>query len=65
MSGSGITLTRAQLDAWAGFALTDEDVERIEEALPLSTLPDVVGTIAFAVRPDAVGEEDEDKEAQQ
>lgn len=65
MSGPGITLTRAQLDAWAGFALTDEDIERIEEALPLSSLPDVVGTIAFAVRPDAVGEGDEDEEAQQ
>ncbi|WP_159795693.1 hypothetical protein [Puerhibacterium puerhi] len=42
----GITLTRDQLEAWAGRQLTDDEVSDLDDALPLSSLPEVVGTIA-------------------
>jgi hypothetical protein len=45
-------ITRNQLNAWAGFTLTDEQVARIAESLPHSTMPEVVATIADDFRPD-------------
>src|SRR5258708_5446390 len=32
--GNGITLTRGQLEAWAGRALTDGEIERLDQCLP-------------------------------
>lgn len=42
----GITLTRGQLEAWAGFTLTDAEVEALDEALPNSSIPEAICTIA-------------------
>ncbi|MGW4890714.1 hypothetical protein ACWEQL_00365 [Kitasatospora sp. NPDC004240] len=54
MPDSGITLTRDQLDTWAGFTLTDEEVELLAATLPRSVLPDTIADIAFALRPASV-----------
>jgi len=50
MSDSGIVLTRDQLNDWAGFPLTDEEVERLDAALARSSLPETIGTIAYVLR---------------
>lgn len=42
----GITLTREQLEAWAGRELDDEEVVALELAIPNSSIPDAVATIA-------------------
>lgn len=56
-SSDGITLSRNQLSSWAGFTLTDEEVARIGNALPSSTLPEIVGVIAAEFRPDTASDE--------
>lgn len=43
---TGIFLTRDQLNAWAGFPLTDEHVDRLDDALPHSSVPEAIATIA-------------------
>ncbi|HEX5522806.1 MAG TPA: hypothetical protein VFX53_05130 [Pedococcus sp.] len=42
----GITLTRYQLNKWAGMALTDVQVARLCLAIPSSSIPDTIGKIA-------------------
>lgn len=42
----GLTLTRNQLEAWAGRPLTEQDVASLTEALPHSSIPEAIGTIA-------------------
>lgn len=42
----GITLTRDQLEAWATRALSDEQVEQIEEAIPNTSIPDAIVAIS-------------------
>lgn len=41
----GILLTRNQIEAWASRPLSDEDVARLGNAIPLSSIPDAVDTI--------------------
>ena len=41
----GITLTRDQLEAWAGRALTDEEVEDLDRDIPNSSVPEAISTI--------------------
>ena len=41
----GITLTRDQLEAWAGRALTDEEVEDLDRDIPNSSIPEAISTI--------------------
>lgn len=41
----GITLTREQLEAWAGRELTDEEVEALDTAIPESSIPEAIATI--------------------
>lgn len=43
---AGITLTRDQLEAWACRTLTDEEVEALDMAVPDSSIPEAIGTIA-------------------
>lgn len=43
--GSGIHLSRGQLEAWAGRALTDDELSRLEDAIPNSSIPDAVWVI--------------------
>lgn len=38
-------ITRHQLESWAGRALTDDDIERLDEAIPHSSIPEAIGTI--------------------
>ncbi len=41
----GITLSRAQLETWAGRVLTDDETDRLDHAIQNSTIPDAIGTI--------------------
>lgn len=46
MSRKGITFTREQVEAWVGHTLTDDQVEELEDAAALSSIPDAFETIA-------------------
>lgn len=41
----GITLTREQLEAWAGRELADEEVAELDQCIPNSSIPEAIGTI--------------------
>jgi hypothetical protein len=41
----GVLLTREQLAAWAGRPLTDDDVNRLTNAIPYSSIPETISTI--------------------
>lgn len=41
----GITLTRDQLESWAGRELSDEEVETLDTVLPESSIPEAIGEI--------------------
>ena len=41
----GITVTREQLESWSDYKLTDEQVARVQEAIPLSSIPEAIATI--------------------
>jgi hypothetical protein len=47
----GVSFTREQIEAWAGHPLTDDEVSALEDTLPLSSLPEVVATVAFSLFP--------------
>lgn len=42
---AGVTLTRDQLESWAGRALSDEEVEDLDTAIPDSSIPEAVAEI--------------------
>ncbi len=44
-----VVITRDQLEAWAGCPLTDDQVAQIDEAIPISTVPEAIGDIAYAI----------------
>ena len=46
-----LTFTRGQVNAWADRRLNDDELEQLEEALPNSTLPTVVGMVADSILP--------------
>lgn len=46
-----IAISRATLHDWVGRALTDEEVARIYSALPHSSVPEAVATIAANLTP--------------
>ncbi len=39
---AGVTLTRDQLESWAGRALSDEEVEALDTHISLSSIPEAV-----------------------
>ena len=41
----GIIIDRYALEEWSGRSLSDDEVARLEKALPHSTLPDTIATI--------------------
>jgi hypothetical protein len=41
----GVIISRDQLEAWAGRPLTNEQVERLDRAIPHSSIPEAVATI--------------------
>ena len=43
--GSGVTLTQGQLEEWARRKLTPGDLDRLDEAIPNSSIPDAVCAI--------------------
>lgn len=47
----GITLTRDQLESWAGRALSDEEVEVLDGAIPNSSIPDSICIIVESMEP--------------
>lgn len=58
--GKGVTLSRFQLEEWAGYPLTDEQVDRLAAAFPKSSIPEAVNEIAFAItggRPELNGDD--------
>jgi hypothetical protein len=46
--GPGITLSRGQLEAWAGRRLSEEEIERLGDAIPHSSIPQAIGQIVSA-----------------
>lgn len=46
----GVFLTREQLEAWTGYPLTDEEISRLDECIPHSSIPDAVSTIVDSLR---------------
>jgi hypothetical protein len=38
-------ITREQAESWAGRALSDDELERLSDAIPNSSIPDAVDTI--------------------
>lgn len=48
-SRKGVTITCTQLEERARHPLSDEEVARIGEAIPCSSIPEVIGDIAFAL----------------
>jgi hypothetical protein len=47
-AAGGILLTLGQLSAWAGLGrdLTGDELDRIADCIPDSSIPDAIGTIA-------------------
>ena len=41
----GIILTREELEAWSDYDLTDEQVERVEQVIQFSSIPEAIATI--------------------
>lgn len=42
----GVNFSREQIEAWVGFALTDDQIEQLEEAAPNSSIPQAFEAIA-------------------
>ena len=42
----GIVISRDRLDEWAGRELSDSEVDRLKRAIPCSSIPEAIGTIA-------------------
>lgn len=45
MDWDGELITREQAEHWAGRPLSDEDLERLDEAIPFSSIPDAISAI--------------------
>jgi len=57
---AALVLSRGQIDAWAGYTLTDEQFARLCQAVEHSSIPEAIATIADSMRtPD---QEDLDEE---
>jgi hypothetical protein len=48
-----VEITRGQLEAWAGRKLTDEEVRRLDDAFPNSSVPEAFATMVDALNEDA------------
>lgn len=45
MGHAGVTITRGQLEHWAGRQLTDTEVAQVQDALPNASVPEAIATI--------------------
>lgn len=52
----GITLTREQLEEWSGRRLTDDEIDRLEDAIPNSSIPQAIDAIVSEAISDAISE---------
>ena len=43
---NGITISRDRLDEWAGRELSDNEVDQLKRAIPYSSIPEALRTIA-------------------
>lgn len=48
-SRHSVTITREQLEAWAGCKLADAEVDAIDDAIPNSSIPDAINEITAAI----------------
>lgn len=48
-----VTITRDQLECWAGRELSDDEVARLDDAIPMSSIPEAIGTIVDSFGGDA------------
>ncbi len=58
MSRPTVEITREQLEAWAGRPLSDDEVARLDEAIPNSSIPEAVEAIVASFDPAADDDED-------
>lgn len=61
----GITWHRETVESWAGYAMTDDEVDRLAEAIPFSSVPEAVAAITDHMEPRlvaAVAEDDSEDE---
>ncbi|WP_188187015.1 hypothetical protein [Nonomuraea sp. SYSU D8015] len=49
----GITLTRDQIEAWAGRSLTNDEIATLDNAIPLSSIPEAINQIVGGMEDDA------------
>jgi hypothetical protein len=49
-----VTITREQLEAWAGRELTDTEVDAIDGVIPNSSIPDAINEIVAAISYDDI-----------
>lgn len=54
-------ISKEQAEEWAGRALTDKDMDRLDDAIPHSTIPDAIGTIVSSFDPDEDDGEHDDE----
>lgn len=47
-----VEITREQLNCWAGRDLTDDEVDRLDDAIPHSSIPDAISVIADSIQLD-------------
>jgi hypothetical protein len=45
-------ITRQQAEEWAGRTLTDQEWDRLKQAVPSSSIPDAIATIVASFRDD-------------
>lgn len=50
-----VTITREQIECWAGRRLSDDEIARLDDCIPNSSIPDAIGEIVaqFERDPDA------------
>lgn len=57
-----LAFTREQVTEWAGRELSDDDLIRLRAALPFSSCPEAIGTIADSLREPGSGDDEDDEE---
>lgn len=54
-----VQITREQLEGWSGRSLTDDQVVRLDEAIPDSSIPSAIDTLVHALGVAWAGGDDE------
>ncbi|MEU8327331.1 hypothetical protein [Micromonospora sp. NPDC048839] len=56
-----VSITREQLESWAGRTLTDDEVYRLDDCVPDSSIPDAIDAIVSERMPTPDEDEDDDE----